>query len=146
MNDFNQQYAGRMDCGCQSSRFPMPVWPGRMTESGGFGWPGRPAQEDMDCGMPPSAVMPLRQGEGNTIDTMQPMPQQAPMLSQQPVQQPSMQQPECFAVKMETGKFPLAMSYVPIQQWSTPSSLEEGFRRGTIFAELDLPFMMGRCR
>lgn len=51
-----------------------------------------------------------------------------------------------FGEKMENGMFPLGMAYVPMQNWSQPSPLEEGFNRGTMFSVLDLPFMMGRCR
>ena len=43
-------------------------------------------------------------------------------------------------------RFPIGMAYVPMQSWQQQYSLEQGFRRGTIFPELDLPFMMGRCR
>ncbi|MGN1480884.1 spore coat associated protein CotJA [Porcipelethomonas sp.] len=35
---------------------------------------------------------------------------------------------------------PLAMAYVPFQQWEQPYSEEKAFERGTIFPELDLPF------
>ena len=41
--------------------------------------------------------------------------------------------------------FPIAMAYVPWQVWEQPYPLEQGFNRGTIFPELDLPFVMGRC-
>ena len=39
----------------------------------------------------------------------------------------------------------IAMAYVPWQVWEQPYPLEQGFNRGTIFPELDLPFVMGRC-
>ena len=41
---------------------------------------------------------------------------------------------------------PIAMAYVPWQKWKQTYSLEQGISRGTIFPELDLPFVMGRCR
>lgn len=44
---------------------------------------------------------------------------------------------------------PLAMSYVPMQEWQKLYSEEEGFCRGTIFKELDFPFVgcrTGGCR
>lgn len=50
------------------------------------------------------------------------------------------------APAVERSRFPIGMGYVPWQTWQQPYSLEQGFRRGTIFPELDLPFMMGRCR
>lgn len=43
-----------------------------------------------------------------------------------------------------SGKFPehtpLAMAYVPFQQWSDTCELSEAFSCGTIFSELNLPF------
>lgn len=40
----------------------------------------------------------------------------------------------------------LAMCYVPWQQFSTTFDLTRGFQTGTIFPELDKPFMAaGRC-
>lgn len=39
---------------------------------------------------------------------------------------------------------PVAMGYVPLQMWQQTYSLEQGLSRGTIFPELDLPFVMGR--
>lgn len=41
---------------------------------------------------------------------------------------------------------PLAMGYVPWQRWNQTYPMDNGFERGTIFPELDLPFVMGRCR
>lgn len=42
------------------------------------------------------------------------------------------------------GRFPkntpLAMAYVPCQQWSETYNIEKGVERGTVFPELDLPF------
>lgn len=40
---------------------------------------------------------------------------------------------------------PLAMAYVPWQQWKQPFSIDKALFRGTIFPELDIPFMRGRC-
>lgn len=42
--------------------------------------------------------------------------------------------------------YPIGMAYVPWQKWQQPYPIEQGFNRGTIFPELDLPFMMGRCQ
>ncbi len=36
---------------------------------------------------------------------------------------------------------PLAMSYVPIQVWQKLYTPEDGLTRGTIFEQLDLPFI-----
>ena len=48
--------------------------------------------------------------------------------------------------KMYLGELPLAMCYVPMQRWNTTYSLQKGLERGTIFPELDLPFLGGRER
>lgn len=41
--------------------------------------------------------------------------------------------------------YPIAMAYVPWQQWSTPYPTEKALYHGTIFPELDLEFIYGRC-
>lgn len=41
---------------------------------------------------------------------------------------------------MHLGSLPIAMAYVPMQQWRNVYSLKDGLERGTIFPELDLPF------
>lgn len=38
---------------------------------------------------------------------------------------------------------PLAMAYVPWQQWGKTYEPAEGWKRGTIFPDLDLPFEGG---
>jgi hypothetical protein len=35
----------------------------------------------------------------------------------------------------------LAIANIPMQQWNGTYSVEQGFMRGTIFPELDLPFL-----
>ena len=42
--------------------------------------------------------------------------------------------------------YPVAMAYVPWQQWKTPYDPAKGLSRGTIFEDLDLPFEKERCR
>lgn len=43
-------------------------------------------------------------------------------------------------------KFPVGMTYVPWQQFGRIyDNLEEGFRNGTIFPELNKPFTGRRC-
>lgn len=41
----------------------------------------------------------------------------------------------------EIDSLPLAMSYVPDQRWRKVYAPDVGFERGTVFAELDLPFI-----
>lgn len=40
----------------------------------------------------------------------------------------------------------IAMAYVPKQQWNGTYDLCEGLKKGTIFPELDKPFMVGGGR
>lgn len=39
----------------------------------------------------------------------------------------------------------LAMAYVPCQKWQNIYAPEVGFNRGTIFADLDKPFLGGEA-
>ena len=39
------------------------------------------------------------------------------------------------------GEWPIGMTYVPMQEWKKIYQPDEGFHKGTIFAELDLPFL-----
>lgn len=41
----------------------------------------------------------------------------------------------------ELSGMPIAMAYVPWQEWRAVYEAEKGFHRGTIFEELDKPFM-----
>ena len=56
---------------------------------------------------------------------------------------------QCFLSGKYAGSFrkdyPLAMAYVPWQQWKNPYGPERGLAQGTIFSELDLAFDKGRC-
>ena len=42
-------------------------------------------------------------------------------------------------------QYPVAMAYVPWQKYGETFDLEKGFHTGTIFPELDLPFMRAGC-
>ncbi len=42
-------------------------------------------------------------------------------------------------------QFPVAMAYVPWQQWQTTYPPERGLVQGTIFPDLDLKFAFGGC-
>ena len=41
----------------------------------------------------------------------------------------------------ENSRWPIGMTYVPLQEWRKIYQPDEGFHKGTIFAELDLPFL-----
>ncbi|WP_235839217.1 spore coat associated protein CotJA [Clostridium sp. Marseille-P2415] len=43
-------------------------------------------------------------------------------------------------------KFPVAMAYVPWQRWQQVYPVETALGRGTIFPDLDKPFIMEGCR
>lgn len=51
--------------------------------------------------------------------------------------------PEAASDGIYLSSLPLAMCYVPMQQWDTTYPLKKGLSRGTIFPELDLPFNGG---
>lgn len=40
---------------------------------------------------------------------------------------------------------PLAMAYIPMQEWRNLYDLESGFGQGTLFKELDFPFYPTSC-
>ncbi len=41
-------------------------------------------------------------------------------------------------------ELPIAMAYVPWQQWKDLYDTREAFKRGTLFKQLDLPFYGGK--
>ena len=49
--------------------------------------------------------------------------------------------------KKSPDEMPIAMAYVPWQNWSHIYDAEKGFHHGTIFQKLDLPFRgIGGCQ
>ena len=52
----------------------------------------------------------------------------------------------CAVQRPMQPDMPIAMAYVPMQRWNQVYDMSRGLTRGTIFPELDLPFVMGRCR
>ena len=47
------------------------------------------------------------------------------------------------SVCVSVDQCPIAMAYVPMQRWCETYEPAEGWHRGTIFPELDLPFLGG---
>lgn len=47
--------------------------------------------------------------------------------------------------KMPFKDFPVAMAYVPWQEWNHVYEIEKGFEIGTIFPELNKPFTGCKC-
>lgn len=41
--------------------------------------------------------------------------------------------------------YPVGMAYVPMQEFTDLYEIEKGFHRGTVFAQLDYPFLVGFC-
>ena len=59
-------------------------------------------------------------------------------------QRPNRACPQTAASHLEQN-YPLAMAYVPWQQWQQTYAPERGLAQGTIFPALDLQFDYGRC-
>jgi hypothetical protein len=109
--------------------------------------------------MPPMSQgsRPYQMAQPNPMNQPNQLPQRYPMLyGQQPQMwsqsNDSMSNMTCTMpsrfttpVTGDLSTYPIAMAYVPMQQWSQTYPLSQGFSQGTIFPELDLPFMMGRC-
>ena len=53
---------------------------------------------------------------------------------------------ECSFDKKYTDNTPVAMAYVPWQRFKMYENLEEGFKIGTIFPDLNKPFTGRRCK
>lgn len=55
--------------------------------------------------------------------------------------------PDNFKYDGNTSPFPpqtpLGMAYVPFQQWGSVYEINDAFPKGTLFPELDFPFMRG---
>lgn len=129
------------DCGCGGSAMtPYMAMPDRPQQQMGTSQP-RTSQPRMSQPRMSQERMPQER-----------MPQQNMSCSQGMVQPAvSSGQNACSRCGMmmsspDMGGMPVAMAYTPWQQWSQTYPIEKGFTRGTIFPELDLPFVMGRCR
>ncbi len=146
---------GRPPQGPGSGRPPQGPGPGRPPQGPG---PGRPPQGP-GPGRPPQDPGPGRppQGPGPGRPSQWPSQVRPPhWTNQESSQQPySMIQPcdgeQIRPIRMyneqllDRSSFPVGMGYVPMQQWGQTYPISKGFERGTIFPDLDLPFMMGRC-
>ena len=61
--------------------------------------------------------------------------------SQEPARPATPSAPPQPQVPGFSDRFPLAMAYVPWQQWNQTYDLDRGLAAGTIFPELDKPFL-----
>lgn len=71
-----------------------------------------------------------------------PVPRPEPRNSTEESPNPPASDSEC---PIDFSNYPVGMAYVPMQQWGKTYDLDTGFSRGTIFPDLDLPFLAGRC-
>lgn len=112
------------------------------------------------CGTMPPFTVPVNPPMGGSCPVMPQMPEPRPVMPQMPGTSPIMPQmsgpgpvlPPANASCTNTApgcleqNYSIAMAYVPWQQWQGVYSMEQGFKQGTIFPELDLPFEPRRCR
>lgn len=131
-------------CGC-GSQTPMPPIQPRMTEPA-CSMPGcgekTPCGTGMPCGGRPSCGIKPSCGVRPACGTVP----SAGIMPDMNVRCPSGCRSDKIPCNMDPVNMPIAMAYVPWQQWRQTYPMEKGFSRGTIFPELDLPFVMGRCR
>lgn len=73
-----------------------------------------------------------------------PAPAPAPTPAPAPAPAPAPLCPNTSIGPLEQ-QYPVAMAYVPWQQWQTTYPLDQALMQGTIFPELDLQFNYGRC-
>lgn len=78
---------------------------------------------------------------GNPV-TAEPGP--GPVLRPEPGNTPE-EKPPVSGCPVDFSNYPIGMAYVPMQRWGKIYDLDAGFSRGTIFPDLDLPFLAGRC-
>lgn len=111
-----------------------------------------PAVPSMDCGCgePPTMIPDCPVIEPRMVE--RPVPncrsvaggQTMPAYASMMPMKKNYECPDTGAGCME--QYPVAMGYIPWQQWQQTYTLERSLCRGTIFPDLDLPFVMGRCR
>lgn len=55
----------------------------------------------------------------------------------------SWSQPNCtgYDNSVSSPYWSVGMTYVPMQVWVTPMPIENGFMKGTVFQDLDKPFL-----
>ena len=154
-----------MPKGCHDNGNKMPgTWqswnmpPSASYDNNAADWTqmGRPAAGPMICpqtGRPMSGSMDHSQmvqpAMGNMdrpqmVQPVQPMPANTTWPQTGSFMQGSQACPQTGAGPLE-AQYPVAMAYVPWQQWQTTYAPERGLAQGTIFPELDLQFSYGRC-
>ncbi len=137
---------GNSGCSCRRCRPQRPVPPNMNTDCGCGGniqtpmWQQVPTEQPTGNAVPGSLPMqPNQQQTDNGNTSLLPNYQGRFMAdtggSQNVVLRPG-----------NMSGMPIGLGYVPWQRWGQTYPLSQGFERGTIFPELDMPFVMGRCR
>lgn len=104
--------------------------------------PARPVRPELPVGTGISVRTEMPVGAGIPVGTEMPVNSRLSSGSRLPVSDGTMPGMQIDAL----AGLPTGMAYVPWQRWCQTYPLERALDRGTIFPELDLPFMMGRCR
>lgn len=132
-------------CGCGSGNTPIQPRPQPR--------PARPAQQVIpaQCQQPmmPQPCQQPCQSPSMSVPDQSPVMPISPIMPVMPTPAQNMAVSPALcapATEDRLAGMPIAMAYVPWQRWKQTYSLEQGLNRGTIFPELDLPFVMGRCR
>lgn len=115
-------------CGCRGSQRPVPANTCRSNP-----WD---ASVNMDC--PDMTTFPWTSWGYDTRTPYDSFPQTS-------FTQPGGMRCTSTAPGCLEQQFPVAMAYVPWQQWQTTYAPERGLLQGTIFPDLDLEFNYGRC-
>ncbi len=146
------------NCGLESDEACRPIRPGAASPQGGQGNGNRPMRTEMSVGSgmaygPGMMANPETTGRPGVPWGLE-MAQDSGMAYGSEAEQ-RFRMNDGFGrcpERNNNGKscgsldaMPIGMGYVPWQQWSKVYPIEKGFVRGTIFPELDLPFVMGRC-
>lgn len=102
------------------------------------------------CGTMPPFTVPVNPPMGGSCPVMPQMPGTSPVMPQMSGPGPVLPPANASCTNTAPGcleqNYSIAMAYVPWQQWQGVYSMEQGFKQGTIFPELDLPFEPRRCR
>lgn len=116
------------------------------TRESGINRPKRPAPPCMgeECGYcaSPLPIRPPQTRAAVQMPSAGQMARPAGMIRQENKTPMSAYQPQTS----EPAYNSLAMGYVPKQRWGQTYPPAQGLDRGTIFPELDRPFLTGRCQ
>lgn len=120
----------------------MPIILGKPEFSGTCDCDDKPACDEMPPAPPqePSRPSPQPPQEPVVPSPQPPQPSQPPQTS---ACMPCLYDDSCqnCSIQPPQQKMMPAMAYVPWQRWQSPYEYEEGLKAGTIFPDLNLPFL-----